>query len=105
MKLILSGITIQEPKRRDIRLEDSTIRVQRSESGILGIGDYGNVGEILNRRFLDILREASRQRDDDDDDEKERGERRPGYPYKPEEKKDWKMKLVHGTQTVISTIE
>ena len=24
---------------------------------------------------------------------------------KPEEKKDWKMKLVHGTQTVISTIE
>lgn len=24
---------------------------------------------------------------------------------KPEEKKDWKLKLVHGTQTVISTIE
>jgi hypothetical protein len=88
MKLILSGITIQESKRRDIRLEDSTIRLQRSESGILGIGDYGNVGEILNRRFLDILREASRQREDDEDDGKEREERRPGYPYKPEEKKE-----------------
>jgi hypothetical protein len=89
VKLILSGITIQEPKRKDIRLEDSTIRIQRSESGILGIGDYGNVGEILNRRFLDILREASRQREDDEDeDDKEKRERRPGYPYRPEEKKE-----------------
>lgn len=87
IKIILSGITIQEPKRRDIRLEDSTIRIQRSDSGILGFGDYGNLGEILNRRFLDILREASRQREDNDDErERDRGDER--RPYKPEEKKE-----------------
>lgn len=88
MKIILSGITIQEPKRKDIRLEDSTIRIARSESGILGLGDYGNLGEILNRRFLDILREASRERDDEEEEEERRGERRPGYPYRPEERKE-----------------
>lgn len=88
VKIILSGITIQEPKRKDLRLGDSTIRIARSASGILGVGDYGNLGEILNRRFLDILREASRERDDNDEEQERRDERRPGYGYRPEEKKE-----------------
>ena len=88
IKLILSAIKIKEEKRKDILLEDSTILLKRRESVMFGIGEYGNIAEILNERFLDILRQGTREReDDDDDDDDRRGEKRYDYMGRPIEGK------------------
>jgi hypothetical protein len=89
IKLILSGITIKEEKRKDIRLEDSTIRLTRKETVMFGVGQYGNIAEILNERFLDILRQGTREREEEDDDDYDRrGEKRYDYAGRPIERKD-----------------
>ena len=83
VKIILSGITVKEPKKKDIRIEDSTIRITRRD-GFFGIGEYGNIAELLKERFLEILRNASKEREENDsEDRKDRP-----YGFKPEEKKE-----------------
>ena len=83
IKIILSGITLKEPKKKDIKIEDSTIRITRRE-GFFGIGEYGNIAELLKERFLEILRNASKEREENDDDDR----RERPYGFKPGEKRE-----------------
>jgi hypothetical protein len=83
IKIILSGITVKEPKKKDIRIEDSTIRITRRE-GFFGIGEYGNIAELLKERFLEILRNASKEREENNDEDRKD---RP-YGVKPGEKRE-----------------
>ena len=86
IKIILSGITIKENKKKDIRLEDTSIRLSRRDTAMFGIGQYGNIADILKERFLDILRQGSKERDEDDDEEDEETKKRLGL--KPGEKRE-----------------
>lgn len=82
VKLILSGITVKEPKKKDVRLEESTIRITKRE-GFFGIGEYGNIPELIKERFLEILRTVSKEREDDDDNDRKGKD----YLYKGDERK------------------
>ena len=85
LHIYLSGITIREEKKRNIEVEESHIRIPRRSAIFpgIGIGEYGNIGEILRNRFLEILKEGSKlQEKDRDDDERGRvHDRDREYPY------------------------
>jgi len=73
LHIYLSGITISEEKKRNIEVEESHIRIPRKSAMFpgVGIGEYGNIAEILKNRFLEILKEGSKLREKDTNDEYE----------------------------------
>jgi hypothetical protein len=80
LHVYLSGITIREEKKRNVELEESHIRIPKKTAVFtgIGIGEYGNLGEILKNRFLEILREGSKIQNKDEEDNHGRGRERDG---------------------------
>ncbi len=73
LNIYLSGIVIKEEKKKDVRFEDSHIRVPRRDAAFLGlgIGEYGNLGEVLKNRFLEILRQGSKYQEENEENKEE----------------------------------
>ena len=78
LNIFLSGITVREEKKRDVEVEESHIRIAKKTAVFtgIGIGEYGNIGEILKNRFLEILREGSKLQEKDDDNDRYGRDRR-----------------------------